>query len=450
MTDELDPFSGYVRFEQLEQFEEDLSGGYFGIGISVVGHDSGLLILDVREGSPAATSGVLVGDIITASDTVNLTGMSSSEAVKLIKGKENSIFKATIFRPATENTFTLDIVRKRIDFLHIPFAGFTPDSAAYIRLLDFNAGAAEDFRNALDTLIRKENRAARGVIIDLRGNPGGLFSEARDIAEMFLKKGEFVVGTSSRSKWNEESYYATNEGDYSDLPVAILIDNGSASAAEILAGTLKYSGHAVLVGDTTFGKGLVQGFIRLPEGDGLRLTISRYYFDGDRYINPLDSAANVQGVGLSPDIGYSYVEEEPFYIQLELQLILLRFAHIHQDNLVDAIGYKNEKLKWIELLRKFAYENKFNYKSKITESAEWLVSDSDTDRGKSIANRAVKIARSLDEGLFEKYSDFLWMRLGQIAYERKYGTYAAYKDIVVLEYEPIQIASQALIKRDSL
>jgi len=448
MTDELDPFSRYVGHEQLEQFMEDLSGGYCGIGISVVPVDSGLLVYDVREGSPAATSGVLPGDILIASDSTGFIGYSSAEALRIIRGKEGTILSAKVFRPATLDTLYFDIIRKRIGFLHIPFAGYTPDSVVYIRLLDFNAGAADDFRNTLDTLIGINGRNAKGIIIDLRDNPGGLFNEAIGIAGSFLKKGEFIVGTSSRSKWNEESHFAESDGEYFQLPLAILTDIFSASAAEVLAGTLKYSGHAVLVGDTTFGKGLVQEYIRLPEGDALRLTISRYFFEGNRYINPLDSAADVHGVGLSPDVVCTYVEDEPFYLQLEWKLILLRFAHIHQDEIVSAAHNKNEKNRWLKEFRKYAYENEFSYKSETTESAERLANDSESSSLKKLADHAVRIAKLQDQKLFEKYGDFLWMRLCQIAFERKFGAFRAYKEIVVPQYEPIKMAAAALSLKD--
>jgi C-terminal peptidase prc len=391
---------------------------------------------------------VLPGDVIIEADTFILVGLEANKALQVIRGKENSILSARIYRPATQDTINFEIIRKRIEFLHIPFAGFTPDSAVYIRLLDFNAGSAGDFKNSLDSLIPEDQSKVRGIIIDLRGNPGGLFSEARNIAELFLKKGEFIVGTSARSKWNEESYTADKSGIYADLAVSILIDNGSASAAEILAGTLKYSGHAVLVGDTTYGKGLVQGFVHLPEGDGLRLTISRYFFEGGRYINHLDSAAKAHGFGISPDSFYTFIENDPFYQELEWKMILLRFAHKHQDELISMINDNNAKQVWLELLRKFAYENNFKYKSDVTRSAELLVLDCETATSRELAQRVARLANSEDAKLFEKYGDYLWMRLCQIAYERKFGTYKAYRDIVVPNYEPIKIASKSLSRKD--
>ncbi len=450
MMNELDPFSGYVRKEQLLQFEEDLSGGYFGIGISVFPHDSGLLILDVREGSPAAAAGVLSGDIIIESDSIFLKDLTPLEAVILIKGKENTILRAKVYRPATADTLRFEIIRSRIEFLHIPFAGFTPERALYIRLLDFNSGAAADLKQALDSLYNQDDRNIKGIILDLRDNPGGLLIEANKIVEMFLEKGKFMVGTSSRSRWQEVSFTANGEINLSDIPLAIIVNNGSASASEIVAGALKFSGHAVLVGDTTFGKGLVQGIIRLPDGDALRLTRSRYYFEGGKYINPVDSFNGEHGVGLAPDLLYAFVEEEPFYLQLERSLLLLQFAHKFQDEIISTVNNETEKRKWNDRLRQFVFENGLVYESEVTKNAQALAQAVESAPLKKLAARAVGTAESTDRRLFEKYGEFLWLRLRQIAFERKYGAYRAYLEVVVPNYAPIALAEAALNQKDSL
>lgn len=445
MTDELDRFSNYVDHEQLMQFEEDLTGGYFGIGISVYPHDSGLLILDVRESSPASQAGLLNGDIIVAADTVSLVGMSALDAVRQLKGEENTILSITVYRPATNDRLNFEIVRSRIDFLHIPYAGLTADSIIYVRLLDFNAGSSGDLKKAVDSLVEKSGVGLKGLILDLRNNPGGLFSEARRIAEMFLEKGSFIVGTLGRSKWREETYYVENEGGYENLPVAVIVNGGSASASEILAGVLKYSNHAVLVGDTTFGKGLVQGFISLPNGDGLRLTISRYFFEGQRFINnydSLDGKLSDTGTGLVPDIHYDFAEENEFYLELERSLLLTEFAHKHQNELVNAgIG---EKQKWLTLFKQYAAGNNFIYGSELTKKAKEFQSEVDTKALNKLAETAVKFANAYDENLYDDYAGQIWQRLRQIAHERKFGTYSAYKNVIVPESEVIGLASAAL------
>ncbi|MEE8149601.1 MAG: S41 family peptidase, partial [candidate division Zixibacteria bacterium] len=277
MFAQLDQFSSYIEKEQLDQFVDELSGGYHGIGISVTGDEDGLLIVSVREGGPAAREGILAGDIILAAGSINLAGKSTSEATRIIKGEENTKVKARIFRPTTSDTLDFEITRERIDFLHVPFAGMTPDSFVYIRLLDFDAGATEDLSNAVDSLVHENPLTVKGLILDLRDNPGGLFEEARKTVDLFTQKNEFIVGSSGRSRWENEEFFSERKSDLAQLPLAIIVNDGSASSAEIVAGALKYSGRAVIVGDTTFGKGLVQEYFRMQDGDGLRLTISRYF-----------------------------------------------------------------------------------------------------------------------------------------------------------------------------
>ncbi len=450
MMSELDPFSGYVEKEELVQFEEDLSGGYFGIGISVYPHESGLLILGVREGSPASSAGLLTGDIIIATDSIYLENVSPMEAVRLIKGEENTILEAKVWRPAAADTLLFDIIRKRIEFLHIPFAGFTSDSAIYVRLLDFNSGASHDLKSALDSLSSKGSKKAKGIILDLRDNPGGLLSEAGEIVELFLDEGEFIVGTSSRSRWNEESFITQKSGAYANYPFAIILNRGSASASEIVAGALKYSGNAVLVGDTSFGKGLVQGFIKMPDGDGIRLTISRYFFEGNKYINVFDSFDGEHAAGLAPDVFYPFEDGNPFYTELEQSLVLLEFAHKYQDELIASTDDEKSAASWIAKIKEFAFENDFKYSSNLTKSAEAFSKEVESSLLKRLAQKTVVLAESLDRQLFDEHRDFIWLRLRQIAHERKFGSYRAYKDVIVPEYRPISLAESLLAKKDSL
>jgi len=444
----LDRYSSYVESGQFDRIDEELSGHYSGIGVTVVRHNWGLLIMSVRENGPAARAGFLTGDIIIAADSVELAGMSADSAANLLRGNEDTPVLVRLFRPVTIDTVEVKVTRRRIPLLHIPYAGYTHDSMVYIRLLDFEAGALADLKAAIDSLVCESDSRPWGLILDLRGNPGGLFSEAHEIANLFLEEGTFIVGTDARSRWNRREFYATGSDLTDGLPLAVIVDRGSASSAEIVAGALRQSGRAILVGDTTFGKGLVQGFIRFPDGDGLRLTIARYYFDNDVYLNDFDSTLNDTGHGLVPDYYFSSYETHPFSRALENSLLLQQFAVKYQDEIITAAEEGKLEDNWIDRFSSYAHQNGFIYTSVVAELAELVL---DLTRGeqcssvtKTIAKRIFQTAVQDDQNQFHLYADYIKMRLKQIAFERKFGAYRTYRDAIVSERPVIQLASQAL------
>jgi len=450
--DRLDRYSSYVESAQFERLDEELTGHYSGIGITVIRHEQGLLIMSVRENGPAGETGLLTGDVIIAADSVALAGISADSATSLLRGEEGTSVLVRVFRPVTKDTVEVKITRRRIPLLHIPFAGCTPDSLVYIRLLDFEAGASEDVKSAFDSLINGKGHSPRprGLILDLRGNPGGLFAEAYETADLFLEEGAFIVGTDARSRWNEREFYATGTDLTDGLPLAIIIDRGSASSAEIVAGALKQAGRAVLVGDTTFGKGLVQGFTRFPDGDGLRLTIARYYFDNDLYLNDFDSTLNDTGHGLVPDYYFSSDETHPFVRALDYSLLLQQFANQHQDEIITAAEEGELKNDWLERFASFAKQNDFTYASTVTRLAELLADLAEIEQSSNDTKQATKrildLARQDDQSQFRMHTDYIKMRLKQIAFERKFGAYRAYRDVIVPQRPVIRFASRVLLE----
>lgn len=448
MFEKLDRFSGYMDSQQFAQMNEEFSGGYGGIGISVLRHDRGLLIMSVREGSPADKVGLLTGDVIISADSINLAGLSTAEASDHLRGIEGTKVRLGIFRPATSDTISVELTRARIPLLHVPYAGLTPDSMLYIRVLDFESGASRDISDALDTLLLDGKTKPRGVIIDLRGNPGGLLTEAYRTASLFLDRGKFIVGTDGRSRWNEEQHFSTGSDLTGGLPMAILVDRGSASASEIVAGSLHQLGRAILVGDTTFGKGLVQGITQLSDGSALRLTISRYYLEGGLYLNRFDSTLSDTGSGLTPDYPVKFIEREEFPRRLENSLLLQEFANLHQDEIIAASQNLALPGTWVDRFRKFARDSGFVFQSIQTQSAQMLVELAVIEQSsKPVLDAAVDIlnkAQQDDRDQFLQYGDFIRTRLKQLAWERKFGTYREYADVIVRERPDIQYAAELL------
>ncbi len=447
MFDKLDRYSGYLSKDYLARLREELSGGYGGIGVSVLEHDDGLLVTSVRASSPAYAAGFLAGDIIVRADSFALAGMSINDASRLLRGESGTSIDVELYRPTDADTILATLERARVTLLHVPFAGVTEDSVVYIRLLDFQSGASGDVEAALDSLVSGQN-GLQGLILDLRGNPGGLFREGHDLASLFLESGQFIVGKDGNSRWQESEHYASGTDLAESLPMAVLVDGGTASSAEIVAGALRQAGRAILIGDTTFGKGLVQSFTRFPDGSGLRLTSSRYYLDSGLFINPPESSAVQTGQGLVPDLYLDYVGQHEFPRALERSLLLTQFAYLHQDEIIAipisfALG-----TEWIDRFETFATENSLNFVSTCSEAASDLVQTANLEEQNSgtiaQAERIEKLSRELDRQQFKRYRQYIGMRLRQLSYERKYSEFVAFRDVLIHESEDIQMASRLL------
>lgn len=449
MFSQLDRYSEYLEPKDFDDLSEEMSGAYFGIGVSVIAHDSGLLVMSIREGGPAAQAGFMTGDVIIKIDTIAVAGRNTQHSSDLLRGPEGSKAKVTVIRGATHDTLTLEPTRSRISFQHVSFAGYTPDSILYIRLLDFDAGASDDVASALDSLLNKPGMRPKGVILDLKENPGGLFEEAYETSSLFLDKGKFIVGTSSRSRWNEEKRYSEGEDVTQGLPLVVLVDRGSASAAEIVAGSLKQLGRAKLVGDTTFGKGLVQGYDRFPDGSGAKLTISRYFLEGNLYLNNFDSSFSDTGKGLVPNYYLEFPENTPFVATLESSLILMQFAQLHQDDIVAGPPPLGPDSTWAEQLAIYATQQKFAYSSLETEEVEFLLLTARAEKASSATiagiEELLRISRKDDYNEFYNYRDYITMRLRELAIERKYGAYRSYADVIVGSRADIRFAEEIIL-----
>lgn len=447
----LDRYSQFYYRNNFDQLDEEQSGNYTGIGITVIPHDEGLYIMSVREDGPADKAGLLNGDIIIEVDSTKLNTVSITEAITLLRGEENSTVNLIVTRTAPVDTITVVVTRKKITFQHIPFAGYTADSSLYIRLLDFDAGAADDLTSALDSLLLKPDAAPTGIMLDLRGNPGGLFTEAYDIANLFLDEGQLIVGTDGRSAWESEQFYSTGTDVTGGIPLAILVDNGSASASEIVAGSLRQAGRAFLVGDTTFGKGLVQGFVRFPGGDGLKLTTSRYYFEGDLYLNELDSTLHDEGTGLVPDYLYELQDQDQFTRELENSMLLRDFATRFEDTIIAAYQSGPLDSVWINRFARFANEKDALPGSERTNSISYFKDIAQYDKQNTtvirLADSLLKLSRQLDINRIYSHQNYILRRLTQIAYERKFGQYREYREVLLPLRGDIKFAESLLKER---
>ncbi len=453
MIGELDRYSDYLPPSRFDQMREEWGGTYGGIGVSIMRRDDGLEIVSVRRNGPAAEAGLLLGDVILAADSQLLVDLSGLQAIELLRGESGSEVMLTISRPSLNDTLEIGVTRQKIDLLHIPYSGLTADSLLYVRIDDFGSGVADDLEASLDSLLTTTPDAIRGVIIDVRGNPGGLLGEAFATAELLLPEGAFIVGTDGRSRWNEEEYRARSRDHADGLPVAVLIDNASASAAEIFAGALQANDRALLIGDTTFGKGLVQGFTPLTDGSALRLTISRYYLADGRYLNAFNSELSDTGTGIAPDIVVRDPSIDAFPRRLEATGLLREFASLHEEELTATSGVGAPlPREWLDRFRTFALERDFVYTSETTRAARTLLDIAQLEAG---LPEAIPIAASLladaaarDDAVWETHAGHITMRLAELAWQRRFGEFETYRDVLVPSDPVIAIASETILSAE--
>ena len=276
-----DPFSHYLTPREARQFQESVEGRFDGVGMTVEEDRRGLRVLSVFEGSPARRAGIRPDDVVVAVNGRSLAGVNSEVATARIKGPPGTDVRLEVLTPSTGRRRTLNVTRRRIE---VPVAEGRMvrrggRDLALVKLLSFSSGAHGHVRARVDRLL---DRGADGILLDLRGNGGGLLSEAVLVASQFIEDGEIVsVRGRARAERTEEA-----EGDAidADVPVVVLVDRGSASASEIVAGALRDRGRARLVGTRTFGKGLVQEVEPLTNGGVLDLTVANYYLPSGKTI----------------------------------------------------------------------------------------------------------------------------------------------------------------------
>lgn len=445
---QLDRYSGYVEPEELSRLQEEFTGSYGGIGITITGHDRGLAVMSVREGGPADRVGIKTGDIIIRIDDLTIAGLNNSRAGYLLRGKEGSPVKVVVARNDFTDTLRFDLIRENLKLIHIPYAGLTENNSLYIRILDFEAGLSEQLKDILDSSYETNKAKINSLILDVRGNPGGLLHEAIEVCDLFLDKGHLIVGVKGRSRWNSREYFSTENDVFNGLPLVILVDRGSASAAEILSGALKYSGRAILVGDTTYGKGLVQEYDYLSDGSGIRLTTARYYFEGNIYLNDPDADNVDSSVGIPPDYYINSIEYEPFPMKLESSQLMRAFAVKHQQEILALAPFSQPPPKWFNQFVDYAKHEHFEFQSELTSVAKFIrdevVFHNYSEAAFKTIDNICRLAEDDDQRQFENYQDYIKQRLYQLATESTFGRARAYRDAIVPYRPEIFLAEKIL------
>ena len=290
----LDPHSSYLKPEEFSELQEETQGTFSGIGIEITIENNTLIIISPIEGTPAERAGLKAKDIIVEIDGVKTDDMGADEAIKRLRGPKGTPVKIAIHREGVtglqEMTLTRDVIPT-----HSVKANFLTPGIAYARISTFQSNTTDDFKKALAEMGNKQT--ITGLILDLRNNPGGLLNEAVSIADVFLANGT-IVSTKGRTAEQNMVFSAHDSGEEAKYPLVVLVNEGSASASEIVAGALQAHKRGIIVGTQTFGKGSVQTIIPLPDGAGLRMTTARYYTPDNK---------SIQAVGIRPDVEVPFV-----------------------------------------------------------------------------------------------------------------------------------------------
>jgi len=301
MLESLDPYTNFIPEDDIEDARFMTTGQYGGIGALIRTKDDYIVISEPYEDAPAAKAGLMAGDVILEVEGKSTKGKSTSDVVKFLKGTPNTPVKILIQRPGTEKPIEKTITREEIKVKNVPYFGMIDDKIGLIKLTGFTEDAGREVRDALTKL--KENPSLEGVVLDLRGNPGGLLREAINIVNVFVDKGIDIVSTKGKVKEWDKTYKSMNNPVDLTLPVAVLVNRSSASAAEIVSGSLQDLDRAVVIGQRSFGKGLVQTSRPLTYNTQIKITTSKYYIPSGRCIQAKDySHRNEDGsVGMVPD-----------------------------------------------------------------------------------------------------------------------------------------------------
>jgi carboxyl-terminal processing protease len=292
MLGSLDPYTNFISEDEIEDFRLQTTGKYGGIGAFIRKVDDFVVVSEPYENYPAYKAGLLAGDIITSIEGQSVKDKNSDDVSKLLKGQAGTAVTIHVKRPLADGTqkdMTVTLTREEIKLLNVPFSGMINNEIGYIRLANFTEQAGKEVRDALEAL-KQENPGMKGLVFDVRGNPGGLLNEAVNVSNVFVDKGKEIVSTKGKVKEWDKTFKSLNPPVDPLIPVVVLTNKGSASASEIVAGAIQDLDRGVIVGQKTFGKGLVQTTRPLSYNTKLKVTTAKYYVPSGRCIQAINYA----------------------------------------------------------------------------------------------------------------------------------------------------------------
>jgi len=441
MLASLDPYTNYIPEEDAADYRTMTTGEYAGIGSLIGVIDDKVIITMPNEGFPAAKAGIKIGDHIVKIDGHSITSSSTSDVSKLLKGKPGTIVKLEVLRNGETKNFS--ITRSTIIIENVPYYGMVTENIGYLKLTEFTTNAGKEVKQAVKKL---KSKGATSIILDIRGNPGGLLFEAVNISNVFIPKGNLVVETRGKQEdWTQE-YKTLGSATDTEIPLVVLTSSGSASASEIVSGTLQDYDRAVLIGRRTFGKGLVQTTRQLPYNAQIKVTTAKYYIPSGRCIQAIDySHRNEDGsVGKVPDslmVAFKTKKGRTVYdgggitpdITVEAQYLapitisLLSLAHIF--NYANVYFYAHPSAPKL---------NEFNLSdAEYNEFVTWL-GDKKYDYTTKLENEIVKLQKNESKDpMIDKIKDKLAILTQEIAHNKEKDLQTYKGEIIALLEEEI-------------
>jgi len=481
MIDRLDPFSEFLEKKDFDYLMEQTSGKYSGLGMTIFLKDNWVTVVSPMEGTPAYRMGLRAGDRIVKIDDRSTKGMSTREASNLMRGEAGTKVTLTIEREGVDEPLEYLIERAVITIKMVPFTGVIEESGkkiGYIRLARFGEEADHELKAAITEVISED---IDGLIFDLRSNGGGLLNQAVKISNHFLPKGSEIVYTKGRDNKQNRTHFASHDSDIPDIPIVVLVNEMSASASEIVAGAIQDSDRGVIVGNTTFGKGLVQQIYQLSEGTALKLTTAKWYVPSGRCIQKdsrstrhpeelvdADSAEVDSSVleifytkggrivygggGINPDIIVEREKLSPMAINLDRLSTFFDFSITYTTEHPDLPEDFRITDEMLEEFREFLREKEFTFKTpleKTFDDLERIVDE--TEENEQFSEELARIRELIEadkEQEFLRNIDYIKRGIKRDMLTRLYGESAVYEQIV-LEIDPYVLRAVEILTSPS-
>jgi carboxyl-terminal processing protease len=400
MLASLDPYTNYISGADIDEYQLQTTGKYGGIGARISQMDGKVIITEPYEGSPSQKAGIMAGDQILAVDGVPANGKNSDEISQMLRGQPGTPLKVKIKRWVTGEEIDFDITRAEINLKNVPYFGMVSENIGYIKLDQFTEEAGKNVANALKTL-KSENPQLAGIILDLRGNPGGLLNEAVEVSNIFLDRGVEVVSTKGKVKEANKTYSTANKGVDLNIPLVVLTNGGSASASEIVSGSIQDLDRGIVIGQKTFGKGLVQITRPIAYKSRLKVTTSKYYIPSGRCIQAIDYSSRndngevaeipdslrkvfytkagrpvKDGAGIEPDIQLPLENLAPITLSLINKFHIFNYATIYRNKQPAPKDYKTFSLtdKEYDEFIKYLEDKDYDYTTKTEKMLSELIS----------------------------------------------------------------------------